>query len=69
MNEDYGFKTPDEELQLLSLSPDEFSQGIARLIEFVLENKTEKKVTTLGGAGNGSGGVAPADQYSSGTYE
>lgn len=36
----------DEESALLALEPDEFAAGIARMIEYVMENK-EKKPTVL----------------------
>ena len=60
----------NDKLELLALSDNEFAQGIARMIEFVMSNKPKPaKPILLGGAPSAAGAVAPADLYESITYE
>ena len=60
-----------EEEQLLELSNHDFAQGIARLIEYVMDNKKERtSIPMFANAMLGSsGGDAVSDRLSSFTYE
>lgn len=48
---------PDEQLELLSLSTDEFAQGLAKLVAYVMDNR-DKPIKHIMGGGTPSTGEA-----------
>ncbi len=53
---------PDDQLELLTLSSDEFANGLAKLVAYVMDNR-DKPVKHIIGGGSplGSGTAAPTD--------
>ena len=52
---------PDDQLELLTLSSDEFANGLAKLVAYVMDNRDKPIKHVIGGAPISSGTAAPTD--------
>ena len=61
---------PEEQLELLTLSTDEFATGLAKLVAYVMDNRDKPiKHVMGGGMPSSSGTVAAPDTFSSIDFE
>lgn len=60
---------PEEQLELLTLSSDEFANGLAKLVAYVMDNRDKPIKHVMGGGMPSSSGVAAPDTFSSIDFE